>query len=369
MPRTDQARAALFQAVPNFSEGQDLDVISALAGSRHVLDVHSDRDHNRSVITLASASRDALIDELTAQVATAIERIDLASHVGVHPRVGATDVVPIIPLGEATMPEAVSVARQLGERLWRELRVPVFFYGHAGEGRRLADIRRRAVAPDLGGPRLHPKAGAVCVGARTPLVAYNIAFAEIPLDVVRRLVRHMRELPGVQALAFPLAEGRLQLSMNLTRPEEAGPALVYEATRRLARCEGTPELVGLCPALVAGPGCDGGLLEARLASIAAAWAAERARGRGGDEHRRLADRLAAEARSLRELDASQEAILGGAERAAALVRVQQPAGIAETETDAFLRTAVVGFRQAVRRVTGPTARERIDLLDGWLARG
>jgi glutamate formiminotransferase len=343
-------------------------VVSALAGGRHVLDVHSDHDHNRSVITVASAFPEVLIDELTAQVATAVERIDLGSHVGVHPRVGAADVVPIVPLGEATMAEAVNLAHRLGERLWRELRVPVFFYGEAREGRKLADIRRRGLAPDLGGPRPHPRAGAVCVGARGPLVAYNITFDEASPDVVRTLVRHMRELPGVQALAFPLAEGRLQLSMNLTRPGEVGPAAVYEMAQRLAGREGLPELVGLCPALAAGPGCDGGLLEARLASIAAAWAAGRARSRGGEEHRRLADRLQAESRSLRRLDSSQEAILGGAERAAALVRVQQPAGIAEAETDAFLRTAAVGFRQAVRLVAGPTARERIDLLDSWLAR-
>lgn len=359
----------MFEAVPNFSEGQDPDVISALARERHVLDVHSDQDHNRSVITLASSCPDVLIQELTSQVATAIERIDLESHVGVHPRVGAADVVPIVPLGEATMPEAASIAHRLGERLWQDLRVPVFFYGEAGKGRRLAEIRRRAVSPDLGGPRLHPKAGAVCVGARRPLVAYNIAFDEVPLDVVRRLVRRMRELPGVQALAFPLTEGRVQLSMNLTQPEEAGPAEVYEAARRLARRDGTTELVGLCPALVAGPGCDGGLLEARLASVAAAWAAERARLSAGEEQRRLADRLEAEARSLRGLVATQEAMLGGAERAAALVRVQQPAGIADAETDAFLRSAAIGLRRAVRRVDGPMAQERIALLDGWLANG
>jgi glutamate formiminotransferase len=329
--------------------------------------VHADPDHNRSVITLAAASPDVLIDELTAQVATAVERIDLTSHVGVHPRVGAADVVPIVPLGKATMAEAVNAAHRLAERLWRELGLPVFFYGAAGGGRQLVDIRRRSVAPDVGGPRFHPRAGAVCVGARPPLVAYNVAFDEVPLDVVRRLVRQMRDLPGVQALAFPLSDGRLQLSMNLTRPDEAGPAAVYQAALRVAERKGSAELVGLCPARAAGPGCDGGLLEARLAATAAGWAAERARQRGGDEHLRLADRLQAEARSLRELDASQEAILAGAERAAALVRVQRPAGIAEAETDAFLRTAAVGMREAVGQVAGATVQERIHLLDRWLA--
>ncbi|PZR91246.1 MAG: hypothetical protein DLM67_16460, partial [Candidatus Nephthysia bennettiae] len=348
----------------------DLDLVAALAGGRHVLDVHADPDHNRSVVTLAAASPDVLIDELTAQVATAVERIDLASHAGVHPRVGAADVVPIVPLGEVTMAEAVNAAHRLGERLWRELGLPVFFYGEAGGGRRLVEIRRRSLAPDLGGPRLHPRAGAVCVGARPPLVAYNIAFDELPPAVVGRLVRQMRELPGVHALAFPLTGGRLQLSMNLTRPEEAGPAAAFEAAQRVTGLEGSAELVGLCPVgAAAGPGCDGGLLEARLAATAAGWAAERARRLGGEEHLRLADRLEAEARSLRALDASQQAILGGAERAAALVRIQQPAGIAEPETTTFLRTAATGFREAVRQVAGATVQERVHLLDRWLANG
>jgi glutamate formiminotransferase len=341
-------------------------VVAELARGRRVLDVHADGDHNRSVVTLAAASPEALSDDLTAQVATAIERIDLGAHVGVHPRVGAADVVPIVPLGEATMAEAAEAARRLGERLWRELRLPVFFYGEAAGGRRLVDIRRGALPPDLGGPRLHPRAGAVCVGARGPLVAYNIAFEAMPLGVVRRLVTEMRTLPGVQALAFPLGDGRLQLSMNLTRPDEIGPEAAFQAARRLTRREGTPELVGLCPAVAAGPGCDGGLLEARLASSAASWAAERARQHGGEEHLRLADRLEAEARSLRRLPASQEAVLAGAERAAALARVQQPAGIADAETDAFLRTAAVGFRRAVRQATESEARERVALLDSWL---
>jgi glutamate formiminotransferase len=341
-------------------------VVAELARGRRVLDVHADADHNRSVVTLAAASPEALSDDLTAQVATAIERIDLGAHVGVHPRVGAADVVPIVPLGEATMAEAAEAARRLGERLWRELRLPVFFYGEAARGRRLVDIRRGALPPDLGGPRLHPRAGAVCVGARGPLVAYNIAFEAMPLGVVRRLVTEMRRLPGVQALAFPLGDGRLQLSMNLTRPAEIGPEAAFQAARRLARREGTPELVGLCPAVAAGPGCDGGLLEARLALTAASWAAERARQHGGEEHLLLADRLEAEARSLRRLPASQEAVLGGAERAAALARIQQPAGIADAETGAFLRTAAVGFRRAVRQATESEARERIALLDSWL---
>lgn len=342
-------------------------VVAALGSGRRVLDVHADADHNRSVVTLAAASAQALSDDLTAQVATAMERIDIGKHVGVHPRVGAADVVPIVPLGETTMAQAVEAARELGQRLWRELALPVFFYGEAAGGRRLADIRRRGFPPDLGGPRLHPSAGAVCVGARGPLVAYNVTFQEITLDTVRRLVREMRRMPGVQALAFPLRDGRLQLSMNLTRPEVTGPEAAYQATRRLSGREGTPELVGLCPVVAAGPGCEGGLLEARLASTAAGWAAERARQLGGDERLRLANRLDAEASSLRSLGASPEEVLAGAERAAALVRVQQPAGIAEAETNAFLMTAAAGFRQALGPATEVTARERIALLDRWLA--
>src|SRR5436190_1132151 len=157
----------LFESVPNFSEGRRGDVIDAIAaaaGMAYVLDTDPDRDHNRVVVSLAG-SRATVVDGLLAAIGVATEQIDLRAHSGVHPRVGAADVVPIVPLGGTTLDECRQVAHAVGERVWSELKVPVYFYGH-GESHSLADIRAGRARPDLGGPDLHPKAGAVCVGAR-----------------------------------------------------------------------------------------------------------------------------------------------------------------------------------------------------------
>src|SRR5215813_14890150 len=208
-----------FEAVPNFSEGRDGALSQMLAGDGHVLDIHSDADHNRSVLTLAGADLSSLSDALFAMVTIATERIDLRRHSGVHPRIGATDVVPFVPLGEAALSDAVSAALALGDRIWRELGVPVYFYGDAARGRRLADVRAGRVRPDLGGAH-HPTAGAVCVGARQGLVAFNVAFSGLAMVRARQIASLMRELPGVQALAFQLSGGRAQISMNLTRLNE-----------------------------------------------------------------------------------------------------------------------------------------------------
>ncbi len=354
-----------WEAVPNFSEGRDPAVVGALGAGPGTLDVHADPDHNRCVVTLAEARLEPLGDELFRRVATAVERIDLRRHAGVHPRVGAADVVPVVPLAGAPMAEAVAAAHRLGERIWRELRVPVHFYAEAGAGRRLAEVRAGRCPPDLGGPP-HPTAGCVCVGARPPLVAYNVTFAGRPAEAGRRMAARMRELAGVQALTFALADGRTQLSMNLTRPGEAGVPAVYARACEIAGGPGEPELVGLCPARAAGPGCDGGLLEARLAALAAGRAASAAAERGGDEPAHLAGRLAAEAASLRELPVDQEAMLGGAERAAALVRVLRAAHLETPDLEALLVTAASGLRSAV---TGPAARRferRVALLDRWI---
>jgi hypothetical protein len=267
------------------------------------------------------------------------------------------------------MAQAAEAARRLGRLLWQELGLPVFYYGAAASGRRLADIRRGGLAPDEGGPGLHLSAGAVCVGARAPLVAYNIVFEGISEAAARTLVRGMRRLPGVQALAFPLSEDRVQLSMNLTRLEEAGVEPVHEAASALAGRPGEPELVGLCPAGAAGPGCSGGLLEGRLAAAGAAAGASRARRAGGEERERLASRLDAEAESLKALGTDQEAILGGAERALALIRVLRAAGAGDPEIDFFLRAAASGFRSALREGTETEAAARVALVDRWLSAG
>ena len=318
------------------------------------------------MVTLAVASADELVDELVGKVALAAERIDLVSHRGVHPRVGAADVVPIVPLGGATMASAVAAAHRLGRRLWRELGIPVFYYAEAGSGRRLAEIRRGGISPDEGGPALHPSGGAVCVGARRPLVAYNIAFSGISAPVLQRLVPGMRRLPGLQALAFPLSGGRTQLSMNLTALEATAVDQAYATAVALAGQPGTPELVGLCPAAAAGPGCDRGLLEGRLAAAGATAGAAGARRRGGEEHERLAARLTAEAEALKSLPGEQEAILGGAERALALIRLLRAAGLADIQSEALLWTATSGFRAALSQETLVGAQVRVTLLDRWL---
>jgi hypothetical protein len=179
----------------------------------------------------------------------------------------------------------------------------------------------------------------------------------------------MRLLSGVQALAFRRGADGIQLSMNLTRLEEAGVGRVYEAASALAGRAGDPELVGLCPVGAAGPGCAGGLLEARMAAAAAAAGAARARREGGEEHERLAARLSAEGESLKVLGTGQEAILGGAERALALIRVMRAAGAGDPEIEAFLEAAASGFRGALGRDTERDAAARVALVDRWLAAG
>src|SRR5205807_9978865 len=161
------SRESLFESVPNFSEGRREDVIeeiSAAAGRAHLLDVDADADHNRVVVS-AAGYRERLVSGLMGAIAAAVERVDIRRHEGVHPRVGVADVVPIVPLGETSLDACREVARELGEQIWRELNVPVFYYGH-GEKTTLADIRAGRAKPDVGGPALHPTAGAVCVGAR-----------------------------------------------------------------------------------------------------------------------------------------------------------------------------------------------------------
>lgn len=356
----------VFEAVPNFSEGRDRELIAALAADRHVIHVHSDADHNRSVLTLAATDLSRLSDALFAMVALATERIDLRRHSGLHPRVGAADVVPLVPLSGDAMPDTVAAATTLGERIWRELRLPVYFYGEVAAGRRLADIRGGRVQPDLGGAP-HRTAGAVCIGARRPLVAFNLVFRGLSMVRARRIAALMRELPGVQALAFQLSDGGAQVSLNLTRPEETSVAGAYRRACDLAGRTGQPELVGLCPAAAAGPGCDGALLEAHLAAAAARIAAEAARHRGGDEMTRMAERLDAESSSLAAIPAGQEAVLAGAERAAALTRVLGAARLSAPELDALLIASAAGFRGAVTTRTVERFSRRVLLLDHWLA--
>ena len=363
----------IFESVPNFSEGRRGGVIdaitSAAAGPAHLLDVHSDVDHNRSVVSLAG-SKAHLLDGLVAAVAQARDLIDLRSHSGVHPRVGAADVVPIIPLRDATIDDASERSRELAERIWAELRVPVFFYGYGS--RALADIRGGRATPDVGGPAPHPTAGAVCVGARQALVAFNVVVRGLDLAGARAVARSLREsgggLRGVQALAFGLPDGRVQLSMNLFRLHETRPVdVVAELERRGVEVD-VRELVGLCPAHAAGSGVgDGALLEGRLAAAAARTAAFRCRARGGEEHTALGARLEREAGELAQLGADQQWMLAGAERAAALRSVLPAAGVMDPEVDAMLAAAAAGLREAITPATASLYRARVAALEARLA--
>ncbi len=362
----------LFESVPNFSEGRDrtvIDALAAAAGTAHVLDVDPDPDHHRVVISLAGP-REVLVDALVAAVCEASMRIDLSQHSGVHPRIGAADVVPIVPLGDTSLDECQVVARALGARIWGELHIPVFFYGH-GEDWTLADIRAGRAQPDLGGPELHPTAGAVCVGARRPLVAFNVLLEHTTVAEARRLARSIRErsggMRGVQALVFELPGGRLQLSMNLVRVDETPPDGVVAELRARGVAVGEQQVVGLCPAIAASEAARGRLLEARLGAATARAGAVRCRARGGFELEALARRLDRESESLAALGPGQEEILAGAERCAALPPVLTAAGLPDPELFALARVGAAGFRAAVRPETEASFPDRIEALDQRLA--
>ena len=362
----------LFESVPNFSEGRDHESIAAIAGGAgraHVLDVDPDADHHRVVISLA-AFGPRLVEGLMGSIRVAIDRIDVRRHQGVHPRVGAFDVVPIVPLGDTTMASCRQLARELGERIWTELKVPVYFYG---EHQTLADIRAGRGHLDLGGPDLHPTAGAVCVGARQKLVAFNVILPGADMSAARSLARSLREsragLRGVQALVFELPAGRVQLSMNLFRLEETSLAAVVAELDRRGVVVGSQQVVGLCPAAVANPAAAGRLLEARLAAAAARAGSRLCQKRGGDEHLALSARLRHEAESLAALGVDQSDLLAGAERAAALIHVLRAAGVLELELEAMLLEAASGLRTAITAETQAAYGARFAALERRLDPG
>lgn len=257
------------ESVPNFSEGRDGRVVEAIAtalGTRaRLLDVHTDADHNRSVFTLVGSEQE-LSDALLAGVAVAVEHIDLGRHGGAHPRVGAADVVPIVPLRPADLERARLAAAGIGERLARELGLPVFVYAPPERGpafyRRggTAELQRRLdtgeLTPDFGPPRLHPTAGGVILGARRPLIAFNVNLRG-QLEVARAIAAIVRErgggFPGVRALGLDLPRaGLVQVSMNVEEWEAAPlheivARIEQEAAARGAEVVGS-ELVGLMPA-------------------------------------------------------------------------------------------------------------------------
>jgi glutamate formiminotransferase len=260
------------EAVPNFSEGRDRTVIDALGGALHrhaeLLDVHADHDHNRSVFTLVGDD-DELFDALVAGVAEARERIDLRRHEGAHPRIGAADVVPVVPIDSGDMDRACATARRVAERIGQELTLPVFLYAELAPERGPAFFRRGGteelarrlesaeLAPDFGPARLDERAGGVIVGARRPLIAFNVDLADADLGVARAIASAVRErdggFPGVRALGLDLPRaGRVQVSMNVEDWEAAAlheivARIEQEAAQRGVRVLGS-ELVGLMPA-------------------------------------------------------------------------------------------------------------------------
>jgi glutamate formiminotransferase len=260
------------EAVPNFSEGRDSGVVKAigraLAERAELLDVHCDVDHNRTVFTLVGDGRQ-LVDALVAGVAVARERIDLRAHDGVHPRIGVADVVPIVPVRPADMERAKTASLELARRLGEELSLPVFLYGEVGGGRGPAFFRRGGPAelqrridsgelvPAFGPARLDPSAGGAIVGARRPLIAFNVNLAGANLDAAREIAAVIRErdggFPGVRALGLDLpSAGQAQVSMNVEDWEAAALHDIVAAIEREAAARGVEvagaELVGLMPA-------------------------------------------------------------------------------------------------------------------------
>ncbi len=361
----------LFESVPNFSEGRRADVIEALAGAAdkaHVLDTDADPDHNRVVISIAARPSE-LIEALMGSVRVAVDRIDLLRHEGAHPRVGAADVIPIVPLGSSTLAGAVELSRALGERVWSELAVPVYFYGY-GTSRRLADIRAARARPDLGGPDLHPSAGATCIGVRDKLVAFNVMLPAMSMTEARPLARSLREsdggIPGVQSLVFELPGGRVQLSMNLFRLSEASPAAVIAELERRGVQIGEQQIVGLCPAAAANVAAAGKLLEGRLAAAAARAGARLCARIHDTEHTRLAARLEREGDDLARLGIDQTELLAGAERAAALAPVLRAAQALDSELASILGVAARGLRDAISPQTRAGRAARLAALESRL---
>ena len=268
---------SIVECVPNFSEGRKSDTVERLAEAISslptacVLDTHIDPDHNRSVITFVAAP-EIIVEAALRAVRLAAELIDMRSHAGVHPRLGATDVLPFIPISGVTIADCAALAHQAGERIARELSIPVYFYERAAlkpERVNLEDVRRGALellreeisvdpnrAPDLGPLSVHETAGAIAIGARPFLIAFNINLRTSDVAIARTIAKAVRArgggLPFVKALGFELStRGLVQVSMNIVNYAVTGLTQAYEAVRLEAERAGieiaSTELVGLIP--------------------------------------------------------------------------------------------------------------------------
>jgi glutamate formiminotransferase/formiminotetrahydrofolate cyclodeaminase len=267
----------LVECIPNFSEGRNPEVIEQIVAAIQaipgavLLDHESDADHNRSVITFVAAP-DRVVDAALAAAKRAAELIDLNQHTGEHPRMGATDVIPFVPIAGVTMEECVALARECGVRMWSELGIPVYLYEKAAtrpERENLAAVRKgqfegirkeietsAARRPDFGDARVHPTAGITAVGARPPLIAYNVNLATPNIEIANKVARAVRHLSGglryVKALGFELKDrGIAQVSMNMVNYEGTPLFRVFEMIKREAERYGVAvvgsEIVGLVP--------------------------------------------------------------------------------------------------------------------------
>ena len=267
----------IIECIPNFSEGRRAEVIDQIVAAIKtvpgaiLLDRESDPNHNRSVVTFV-ASPDHVVDAAIAGARKAAELIDLNKHSGEHPRMGATDVIPFVPISGVTMDECVSLARLCGERMWNELQIPVYLYEKAAsrpECENLASIRKgqfegirdeigtnAARRPDFGERRVHPTAGITAVGARPALIAYNVNLGTADVEIANKIARAVRHQTGglryVKALGFELKDrGIVQVSMNMVNHEGTPLFRVFEMIKREAERYGVPvlgsQIVGLIP--------------------------------------------------------------------------------------------------------------------------
>jgi glutamate formiminotransferase/formiminotetrahydrofolate cyclodeaminase len=268
---------ALVECVPNFSEGQRPETVGSIAAAIRavetacVLDTHIDPDHNRSVITFV-ASPEAVVEAAVQAVKRASELIDMRTHTGEHPRLGATDVLPFVPIHGVKMDDCVRLAHEAGKRIARELSIPVYYYERAAlrpDRVNLEDVRRGALellreqigtnaerAPDEGLPVVHETAGAIAVGARPFLIAFNVVLRSDDITIARRIAKTIRArgggLPFVKALGFRLATRKfVQVSLNLVNYEITGMETAYDTIKREAAALGveidSAEIVGLVP--------------------------------------------------------------------------------------------------------------------------
>jgi glutamate formiminotransferase len=269
-----QESAQIVECVPNFSEGEDVRKVQAIVAAMRVetvslLDWSLDRDHNRSVVTIAGPAN-AVVESAVRGVGMAAELIDLTRQTGVHPRIGSADVIPFVPMSGCSLVQCAMIARQAGTEIWNRYGIPVYFYEAAAarpDRALLEDVRRgqfeglrdavrkdAARRPDVGGPHLHMTAGASAVGARKFLVAYNIYLEGSDVTAARAIARDIRAsgggMQGVKAMGV-LAQGQAQLSMNITDFLVTPLSQVFEAVCHLARKHGTRplsgELIGLIP--------------------------------------------------------------------------------------------------------------------------